>query len=216
MASVLNFFSKTTPKTPKLPTPEKTKPPTPEKTKPPKPTTNRFSMSIFTNLFKNSEPQEKEKISTPIIAVDSINNVNNEYTRIKNNFLEEIQLKIQKFWTLNDFCKTECANRINDEETKKQLENMYQTAATGDFLSMCGRINSNISECKEALKMQREIQELFIIYKTDTDHNISQVVLDEEAKFYKMTKTKIMKKTNGGRKTRLSKPKAKKTQKRQK
>jgi hypothetical protein len=203
----------TTPETPRKTTPEKSKPNTPKK---------MFSIPRFSKLFK-SEPQEdistqEEVISTPIFTRDSNINVNDEYQRIKNSFLEEIKLKIQTFWDLNKICKTECENGINDEETKKQLENMYITAASGDFLSMCGRINSNISQCTEALKLQRAIQELFIMYKTDTTHNISQEVLDEEVKFYEMTKTKIMKKPNGGRKTRLPKrnPKKTKTQKRQK
>lgn len=201
MASAFKFFLRTS---------EKPKPPTPEKTKPPTP--SRFSMPRFPDLFKKPEEQE-EKISTPIFTRDSNINVNDEYQRIKNNFLEEIKLKIQLFWDLNESCKTKCANGINDEETKKQLENMYNTAASGDFLSMCGRINSNISECNEALKLQRAIQELFIMYKTDTTHDINQEVLDEEAKFYETTKTKIMKRSNGGRKTRLPKRKPKKNQK---
>jgi hypothetical protein len=215
MASIFNFFSKTPEKSKPKPTPETPRKTTPEQSKPKTPK-KMFSMPRFSKLFK-SEPQED--ISTPIFTRDSNINVNDEYQRIKNSFLEEIKLKIQTFWDLNKICKTECENGINDEETKKQLENMYITAASGDFLSMCGRINSNINQCTEALKLQRAIQELFIMYKTDTTHTISQEVLDEEVKFYEMTKTKIMKKPNGGRKTRLPKrklKKMKKTQKRQK
>lgn len=225
MSSVFSFLKS---KLEKPLTPEKTKPLTPEKPKPPTPeklkTPNKiFSMSRISNLFK-SEPQEEkistreEVISEPIFTKNSNNDANDEYQRIKNNFLEEIQLKIQTFWGLNESCKTECINNINDEIAKKQLDNMYRTAASGDFLSMCGRINSNISQCNEAIILQRAIQNLFILYKTDTTHDISQVVLDEELEFYKKTKTKIMKWSNGGRKTRLTKRKTKKTktQKRQK
>jgi hypothetical protein len=220
MAAVFSFV-KPKLENPKTPTPEKLKTPTPEKPQKPK---KLFSMSGISNLFK-SEPQEEistheEVISEPIFTKNSNNDANDEYQRIKNNFLEEIQLKIQTFWGLNESCKTKCINNINDEIAKKQLEKMYDTAASGDFLSMCGRINnSNISECNEALNLQRAIQDLFILYKTDTTHDISQVVLDEEVKFYEMTKTKIMKRPNGGRKTRLPKRKTKKnkkTKKRQK
>lgn len=219
MSAVFSFF-KSKLENPKPLTSEKPKPPTPEKLKTPK---KMFSMSRISNLFK-SEPQKEistrtEVISEPIFTKNSNNDANDEYQRIKNNFLEEIQLKIQTFWGLNESCKTECINGLNDEIAKKQLEKMYDTAASGDFLSMCGRINnSNISECNEALNLQRAIQELFILYKTDTTLDISQEVLDEEIKFYEKTKTKIMKRPNGGRKTRLPKrkPKKTKTQKRQK
>jgi hypothetical protein len=64
--------------------------------------------------------------------------------------------------------------------------------------------------------LQRAIQELFILYKTDTTLDISQEVLDEEIKFYEKTKTKIMKRPNGGRKTRLPKRKPKKNKKNKK
>ena len=210
MRSVFSFLQST-------PTP----PPTPEKPKPPK---KMFSMSRISNLFKLKPKEEKisthkEVISEPIFTKNSNNDANDEYQRIKNNFLEEIQLKIQTFWGLNESCKTKCINGLNDEIAKKQLGDMYNTAASGDILSMCGRINnSNISECNEALNLQRAIQELFILYKTDTTLDISQEVLDEEIKFYEKTKTKIMKRPNGGRKTRLPKrkPKKTKTQKRQK
>jgi hypothetical protein len=181
-----------------------------------KPETPKKMFSI-SKLWKSLDPKQDfsdpKEISAAAFPEDSSIKVNDEYQRIKNYFLEEIQSKIQNFWKLNDLCKTECENGINDEKTKEQLENMYNTASSADFLSMCGKINSNISQCNEATKLQRAIQDLFIMYKTDKTHDTSKEVLDAETNFYKETKTKIMKFTTGGRKTRFPKRKTKKQKK---
>lgn len=164
------------------------------------------------SFFKSPKKLSKPPISVGSpVSKENKSQTKNEYERCKANFLEEIKIKINNFFALKEICKNDCMNQLTDVETKSQLERMYETAANSDFLSMCGRINNDNCICVYALKLQRTIQELFIMYKTDPEQQDKTDVLEEETKFYAMTNTKIS--TRGGKKRFTKQKKHKKLRK---
>lgn len=160
------------------------------------------------NIFSKFVPKKSVSltkglsITTPLnIEDDRAEKIQKEYEISKETFLEKIQDKIKFFWILTELCKNDCESRIEHEETKKQLQKMYETSGKAEFLSMCGRINNENCICNYAMKLQRTIQELFILYKTDPQKNTDEQkpeVLAEEEKFYKDTGTTIQKIKRGG------------------
>jgi hypothetical protein len=161
-------------------------------------------MHLFSRFFskKSLSPTKSLSITSPITNEDNNSKkIKEEYESCKGAFLEKIQDKMKEYWVLVESCKNDCESKIEDYDTKKQLVKMYETSAKGDFLSMCGRLYNEIDKCNKALKLQRTIQELFIMYKTDNSNNNDeekQKVLELEKKFYNDTGTTIAKINKGG------------------
>jgi len=161
-------------------------------------------MHLFSRFFskKSLSPTKSLSITSPIIIEDNNSKkIKEEYESYKGAFLEKIQEKIKEFWGLPESCKNECKSKMEDTKAKDQLDAMYENKGKAEFLSMCGRINGGTEICNKAIKLQRTIQELFIMYKTDNrkdDDEEKEKVLELEKKFYNDTGTTIAKINKGG------------------
>jgi hypothetical protein len=151
---------------------------------------------------------------TPLKTFEQINQEYNdaltaEYERIRDNFLEEIRAKIGEFRGARDRCRSKCLADFCDDSIfsklmgkKKdplvceELGEMMKSKGDYEVATFCKVSPSEkVKEsCAAASGLQRKIQDLFNMHKTNGFPNVSQ----EEIDFYALT-TKPKSNTGGNR-----------------
>ena len=149
-----------------------------------------------------------------------------EYNRIRNNFLEEMQIKIGDYKWLIEDCKSKCYNDCNLKENKKisfftfnkkkkeqqeekeknkKCYEWLESDRKGEFIGFqCSNAVTSTEDtknvCKTLLSLEKEIDELFKMYEQE-----QELILDEDRNFNKqLFKGGLKKKRYTIRKRRLS------------
>jgi hypothetical protein len=128
--------------------------------------------------------------------------VNDEYERIKDNFLEKITEKMitynQVVQNCGELCKKDFCKK--DESTCDEITSMIKNRSNSEFVNLCKNVSDNNDElkhaCSDANSQEFMIQQLFFMYKTNNKENVNNDadynnIIFKEWEFYNNTHTRM-------------------------